>query len=253
MNFVPDQLTDDEFLGGQLRLFQPAQGYRAAIDSVLLAAACPARPGETVLDLGCGAGAASLCLAARVPGISLAGIELQPDYAALGRLNAGRNGVEIDLHEGSLTDMPRALRREFHHVIANPPYYPAKGSGSPLEDRATAMRVELPLPLWVETAARRLLPDGWLTMIAAVDALPELVSSLAPRLGSAAILPLAAREGRPARRMILRARKGGRSPFRLLAPLILHKGARHEEDRENYTPEVQAILRGGQSLAARFD
>ncbi|MEO0760305.1 MAG: hypothetical protein AAFZ09_00575, partial [Pseudomonadota bacterium] len=60
-------LTHDRLLGGRVGLNQPLSGYRAATDPVLLAAAVPAAGGETVLELGIGAGAAVLCLAARVP------------------------------------------------------------------------------------------------------------------------------------------------------------------------------------------
>ena len=97
MIFPDDALTDDKFLMGRLRLLQPAQGYRAATDPVLLAAACPASAGQSVLDLGCGAGAAALCLAARVPGLALAGLELQPGYADLARRNAARNGIAMQV------------------------------------------------------------------------------------------------------------------------------------------------------------
>ena len=55
--FADSDLTDDKFLMGRLRLLQPARGYRAATDPVLLAAACPAEGGQSVLDLGCGDGA----------------------------------------------------------------------------------------------------------------------------------------------------------------------------------------------------
>ena len=95
-------LSDDAFLGGRLRLWQPVAGYRAATDPVLLAAACPAVTGQSVLDLGCGAGAAGLCLAARVPGIALAGLEVQAGYAALARANAARNGIAFEVHEGDV-------------------------------------------------------------------------------------------------------------------------------------------------------
>lgn len=250
--FDDAELTDDKFLCGRLRLLQPAKGYRAATDPVLLAAACPAEAGESVLDLGCGAGAAALCLGHRVPGLLLAGLELQPAYADLARRNALRNGIPLEVHEGDLARMPKALRRDFDHVIANPPYYHAGGSPSPVAARARAMQVETPLSDWVAAATRRLRPGGWLTLICGADGLPEVLAALPPKLGSAAVLPLAAREGRPALRVIVQARKGGRAPFRLLAPLVIHQGLAHDGDRESYTPAANAVLRDGADLLASF-
>jgi tRNA1Val (adenine37-N6)-methyltransferase len=250
--FADDELSDDKFLCGRLRLLQPVKGYRAATDPVLLAAACPAQPGQAVLDLGCGAGAAALCLGYRVAGLTLAGLELQAAYADLARRNAERNGIAVEVHEGNLAHIPKALRRDFDHVIANPPYYSSGGSPSPIPARARAMHVETPLPAWVEAAARRLCPGGWLTLICGTDSLPEILSALAPKLGSATVLPLASREGRPAPRIILQARKGGRAPFRLLPPFILHHGPAHDGDREGYTPVANAVLRDGADLLAQF-
>lgn len=252
MMFADTDLTRDAFLGGRLQLWQPLKGYRAATDPVLLAAACPAQAGQSVLDLGCGAGAAALCLAARVPGVALTGLELQPGYAALARRNAAENGVAMEVVEGDLIAMPALLRRGFDHVIANPPYFPKGGSPSPQPGRDLAMRAEIPLALWVEAAARRLTPGGWLTMILGTDLMPEVLAALAPRLGSAAILPLAPRTKRAASRVILQARKGGRAAFRLLAPLILHQGASHDGDRDSFTPRVAAVLRRGDSICEEF-
>ncbi|MGQ0610869.1 MAG: tRNA1(Val) (adenine(37)-N6)-methyltransferase [Paracoccaceae bacterium] len=246
------ELTHDAFLCGRLHLWQPRNGYRAATDPVLLAAACPAIAGQSVLDLGCGAGAAALCLGARVPGLRLTGVELQPDYAELARRNGAENGADLTVECADLLHLPPALRRDFDHVIANPPYYPGGGTRPPDAGKATALLIGTPLAEWVKAAARRLVPGGWLTMILGADGLPEVLGALAPKLGSAAVLPLAAREGRPALRVILRARKGGRAPFRLLSPLILHRGPAHEGDREDYTPRAEAILRGGAALDAEF-
>ncbi len=106
--FAPDDLTDDGVLGGRLMILQPRRGYRAATDPVLLAAAVPAKAGQSVLELGCGAGVASLCLGRRVPGLSLAGLELQPAYAALARANAMRNTLPLEVHDGDLADLPEA-------------------------------------------------------------------------------------------------------------------------------------------------
>lgn len=250
--FADEELSDDKFLCGRLRLLQPLKGYRAATDPVLLAAACPAEPGQSVLDLGCGAGAAALCLGHRVPGLGLAGLELQPAYADLARRNSERNGIQFEVHEGDLSHMPKTLRRDFDHVITNPPYYHAGGSPSPVAARARAMQVDTPLADWVAAATRRLCPGGWLTLICGADGLPEVLAALSPKLGSAAVLPLAPREGRAALRVIVQARKGGRAPFRLLAPFVIHAGAAHDGDRESYTPAANAVLRDGADLLAAF-
>jgi tRNA1Val (adenine37-N6)-methyltransferase len=82
--------------------------------------------------------------------------------------------------------------------------------------------------------------------------LPEVLSAMAPRLGSAAVLPLAPREGRPALRVLVQARKGGRAQFRLLSPFVIHKGAAHDGDRESYTPAANAVLRDGADLLVHF-
>lgn len=247
-----DDLTQDKFLCGKLQLWQPRQGYRAATDPVLLAAACPARPGQSVLDLGCGVGAAALCLARRVPDLRLAGLELQADYAALARRNAAENGIVMQVEQGDLADMPKPLRVDFDHVIANPPYYPKGGTPSPNIGRATALQIETPLGDWVQAASRRLAPGGWLTLICGADGLPEVLAAMGSKLGSASVLPLTPREGKPALRILLRARKTGRAAFRLLAPFVIHHGAAHDGDRESYTPRASAVLRGGESLSDEF-
>jgi tRNA1Val (adenine37-N6)-methyltransferase len=250
VSFAAEDLTHDLFLGGRLRLSQPRAGYRASADPVLLAAACPARTGQSVLDLGCGVGVASFCLGARVAGLRLTGLELQPAYAELARQNASVTGISLEVHEGDLRDMPPPLRVSFDHVIANPPYFaPEGGTAARDPGRETAQR-EGPAALadWTAAARRRLLPGGWLTMIHSADRLPDILAGLAG-FGAVSVLPLAARPRRPASRVIVRARKGARGPFRLLAPLIVHEGAAHDSDRDSYASEVRAILRDGAALA----
>lgn len=251
--FHPEELTDDGFLGQRLHILQPRQGYRAATDPVLLAAAVPARSGDSVLELGCGAGVASLCLAARVPGLGLSALERQPAYAALARMNAVRNGLGLTVVEGDLAAMPDGLRRPFDHVIANPPYF-AAGDGTAAGDagREAALREDTPLAAWIDAATRRLVPGGWLTLIHLAARLPHLLAVMDRRMGSQSVLPLAPRPDRAASRVILRARKGGRAAFRLLAPMVLHDGAAHDADRDSFTPEVRAVLRDGADLSSRF-
>ncbi len=250
MSFAPEDQTQDLFLGGRLRLSQPRHGYRAATDPVLLAAACPARAGESVLELGCGVGVASFCLGARVTGVRLYGLELQPDYAELARHNAMVTGISLEVHHGDLRHMPSALRGGFDHVLANPPYFaPQGGTAARDTGRETAQREETPLADWLLAARKRLHPGGWLSMIHLAARRPDILCGL-EGVGAVSVLPLAPRPGRAANRVILRARKGARGPFRLLAPLVLHDGPVHDGDRENYAPEARAVLRGAAALAA---
>ena len=236
------------FLGGRLRLWQPAHGYRSGADAVMLAAACPARPGERVLELGCGAGVALFCLGARVPGLHLAGLELQPEYAGLARRNAQENGIEAQIHQGDLAQMPPALRQQaFDHVIANPPYFTA-GTEAPDQGRGTARHESTALALWVRAGLRRLSPGGWLTVIQRIDRLGELLVALEGAAGGVTILPIAARAGRPAGRAIVIARKGGKAPLRLLAPFVMHEKAQHFEDAEDLTSAAQQVLREGRGI-----
>nr|WP_319248353.1 methyltransferase [uncultured Celeribacter sp.] len=249
-DFDPETETRDAFLGGQIHVFQPRKGYRAGVDPVLLAAATVARAGQSVLELGCGVGVASLCLQARVPGLSLTGVEVQTAYAALARRNAIANAADFDVVEADLVHLPPALKaRRFDHVIANPPYYDRRRSTA-AEDlgREIALAGETPLELWIDVAARRLAPKGYLTLIQKADRLPDILVALNDRLGSVRVRPVAPRVGRASELVLVQARKQGRAEFVLEAPLIMHAGARHMRDGESYNPEVLTILRGGGPL-----
>jgi tRNA1(Val) A37 N6-methylase TrmN6 len=245
-----EELSRDGFLGGRLTLFQPRKGYRAGNDPVILAAAVPAQSGQSLLDLGCGAGVAALCVARRVPGMNIVGVERQPEYAALARRNAEANGIAMQTVCADLTQLPAALRqRQFDHVIANPPFF-RFGAHAPADDagRAAARGEQTPLADWVGVAAKRLRPRGLFHMIQSVERMPEAICAALPLLGSLEVLPLSARPGRAPERFLLRARKEGRAAFRLWPPLMLHDGPSHDTDRDSYTPEFDAILRDAAPL-----
>lgn len=242
----------DGFLDGRLSLLQPLRGYRAGADAVMLAAACPAASGAALLELGCGAGVASLCLGWRVTGLRLTGLELQPAYADLARQNAARNGIAMTVVEGDLADPPTILRGQaFDHVIANPPYF-LPGTTAPDAGRATARHEVTPLASWVDAGLRRLRPMGTLTLIQRADRLDAILTAMAGRAGAIAILPLAARPGRAAGRVIVSARKGARGPLRLLAPLILHERHAHLADGEDLSGVARAVLRDGAPITGLF-
>lgn len=234
--------TTDAFLGGKVMAAQPARGYRAGVDAVLLAACVPAVSGQKVLELGCGVGVASLCLNARVPDLNITGVEVQADYADL----AMQNGVNVTCAD--LRALPNDIRNtQYHHVMANPPYFDrATGSAAPNAGRDVAMGGDTPLGVWLDIAAKRLAPKGYFTLILRIERLPEVLSQL--RLGSVVVRPIAARAGQEPHLFLLQARHSGRAPFRLMSPLIMHDGTMHDADRENYTPQLREILRNGAAL-----
>lgn len=251
MGFLSKDLSRDLFLNGALEILQPLSGYRAGVDPVLLAATVPAFAGDSVLELGCGGGVASLCLAARVQGVVLTGVELQPEYADLARRNADLNGHKMEVHCADLTHLPAALlQQSFHHVIANPPYYLRQhGTSAADAGRETALVEDTPLADWIAVATRRLKPKGYLTVIQDAERLPELLAAMDNRLGGLKIQPLSPRVGRPAHLVIVQARKGARAAAQLLAPIVMHEGAAHDSDRESYTAQIRAALRDGSALA----
>lgn len=240
----PGGLTRDAFLGGRLILAQPRRGFRAGQDAVLLAAAVPARPGDAALDLGCGGGAAILALGARVPGLALAGLEVQPAYAALARANAAQAGLILDVLEGDVAVPPADLGvLAFDHVLMNPPFH-SRASSTPAHDpgRDLAHGGDAPLAAWLGLAARRLRPRGSLTAIQRVARLPELLAGLPATMGSVEVMALAPRSEREPTTILLRARKGGRAPFRLLPPLAVH------ESDGAFSPAIREALRDGAAL-----
>lgn len=247
---MTEQLTCDDFLGGQIKVWQPKTGYRAGVDPVLLAAFVKAKPGHSILELGCGVGVASLCLAARVPKLTLTGIEVQPHYAALARKNADANAAALDVVTADLRQLPASIRQQrFGHVLMNPPYFDRRAS-TPSDDpgRDTALGGDTPLAEWLEIGARRLAPKGYLSLIQRIERLPEVLGMLEKRLGSIVVMPIAGRSEKAPELFLLQARQEGRAAFRMTPTLIMHAGTRHQGDKESYTPQVTKILRHGADL-----
>ncbi|WP_372622234.1 tRNA1(Val) (adenine(37)-N6)-methyltransferase [Falsiroseomonas sp.] len=238
-------LTEDSLLGGRVRLRQPIIGLRAGHDAVLLAAAVPARTGDRVIELGCGSGAAFLCLAARVPGLEIVAVEREAELAALARENAALNGLagQVTVIEGDIADpsLRRALPR-CAHGFANPPFWPA-GSAPPAALRRAATHAgETGLADWAGCLAAAVAPRGSVTLVLPASRFADGVGALGEAgFGSPALLPLWPRAGMPARRVLLAARREGRGPGRVLPGLVLHGPA-------GSTPEAESILRDGAAL-----
>ena len=244
---APLPVSDDALLGGRVKLLQPTHGYRVAIDPLLLAAAVPAAAGDAVLDIGCGVGAAALCLAARVPACRVTGIEMQRELVRLAGENAARNGVadRVAIMAGDIRNPPPRLEPGgFAHVMANPPYMEAEAaSPSPLPAKAIAtVEGGADLAAWVRFALAMTRPRGSITFIHRADRLEHLLAQFAGRAGGIVVLPLWPSVGKSAKRVIVHARKDLASPTRLLPGLVLH------EADGRYTEAADAVLREARAI-----
>lgn len=243
-------LTEDGFLGGQLRLKQKRSGHRAGHDAILLAAATDARVGDRVVDFGAGVGTAGLALARRVEGIRLSLVEIDPELAELARGNAALNAITAEAIVLDVAADAQAfaacglLPDSVDAVLMNPPFNdPARHRGSPDQARHTAhVAREETLHAWVHAARRLLRSNGVLTLVWRADGIADVMAALSRGFGSIAILPVHGEAGKPAIRVLVRAVKGGRAPTRLLPGLMLN------DESDVPAKEVRAILEGRAAL-----
>lgn len=239
--------SDDTLLGGRVKLRQPLDGYRVAIDPVILAAAVSARAEDRVLDIGCGTGAASLCLAARVPGCRVIGLERDRALAQLARDNIARNEFadRLTVVDGDLLHPPAALAPgSVTQAMANPPFLEAaRASVSPIAARAAAaVESEALLADWIDFALAMLRDKGTLTLIHRADRLGDLLAALDGRAGGIVVFPLWPGEGKASKRILLQAKKGSAAPVTVAQGLVLHRA-----DGRN-SEAAEAILRHGAAL-----
>lgn len=235
--------TAGHLLDGRLRYAQPESGFRSGIEPVLLAAAIPARPGEHVLEAGTGAGAALLCLCARVPGLRACGVERDAAMARLARENAAANGFcGMGIIEGRIETA--AVPEPFDHALANPPYHAADGTGSPDAARETAKRgSEALMRAWISRLGAALRSRGSLNLIVPAGMVPTCLAAMTEADCAGTVLfPLWPKAGRAAKLVLLRGIKHARTPLRLMPGLVLH------QPDGSFTPAAQAILREGTAL-----
>lgn len=239
-------------LNKTLALHQAPEGFRTSMDSVMLGSACPAKSGNTILDLGCGVGSAGLCTLKRIKGINLTGVDIQTDHIDLAKQNAAINNMSnravficSDIKELNLGN-------KFDHIICNPPYMEAGAHiHSPSKAKAKAMghiNEDITLKDWISCAHRHIKGQGSLTLIHDAGQIDNISHSLygqngGKRFGGVEIIPIYPRTGTPAKRVIIRAYKHKKSPA------IIHQGIIMHETNGDYTKAADEILRNAGSLA----
>jgi tRNA1(Val) A37 N6-methylase TrmN6 len=250
MSDVPTLLSEDDFLGGKLRLKQPRRGHRAGHDAVLLAAATPARPGDCVVDLGAGVGTAGLAIAARIHGVDLVLVERDDTLADIARSNLAANkldgrAIALDVTASAVAFAAAGLPPDSaDRVLMNPPFNdPSRHQASPDAARRSAHEEDDDtLAAWMRTVRRILKPAGTISLIWRAEGLARVLVALEAGFGDVRVLPVYPRPEAPAIRVLVRATKSSRAGASLMPGIFLNDAAGGVPD------DVQAVLNGAAVL-----
>jgi tRNA1(Val) A37 N6-methylase TrmN6 len=234
--------THDTVYQGRVKLVQPEEGFRAGFDSLALAAALPLLEKGDALELGCGCGGALLPAAYRLPQLRFTGIEQDATTASLAQQGAVLNGYgeRLQVHTAEASSWVEAHENRFDLVFANPPYFEPGKISAPGEGKAGAYIESLPLEGWLKAMLFAAKPRAPVILIHRAAELARLLVPLDRQAGEITVLPIASKSGEPARRVLVRARKGlKRGPLALLAPLVTHS-----DDGAARTEAAEAIVKG---------
>ena len=228
----PDRSLDT-FQRGAFTLAQSRGGHRAGLDALLLAATAPANDACEVADLGSGAGAVGLSIAARRPDVRVVLVErdataLQDARISLDLPANASLRDRITLLAADLGSRGEERERAGLHAdmvdaaYANPPFNLPGDRASPDMRRAGAHAADdVTFEAWLRTAAHIVRPGGMLTMIARPENLPMLLGAWAGRFGGPTMRAAFIGPGPSAGRILLRGRHGARDPLRIFPELRL--------------------------------
>lgn len=216
----------DELWPGGPRFIRSDAAFALGTDSVLLSAFTDTSRAKHACDLGCGSGIISIILAWNNPGLSVDGVELQPEPAALAKQNVSLCGLDdrVNIIDGDLRKCREFLTAgAYDLVFSNPPYF-AQGRGKPASSKVSSARDERNCTITdLCTAAAYL--TRWGGRFSLVHR-PERTAELICALCAAGLEPKRIRfvqhkaDSEP-NLVLIESRRGGKPSLKVEPPLIL--------------------------------
>ncbi|NLG25775.1 MAG: tRNA1(Val) (adenine(37)-N6)-methyltransferase [Clostridiales bacterium] len=210
-----------------LRILQRSGAFCFGTDAVLLADFAAARPGDRVVDMGCGTGVISLLMASRQPLAQFDAIEIQPDMADMALRSVALNGLQdrIRVHHADFQQGDTLLGRESRTLaVCNPPYGKAGGTLVSERDCQRIARHEGDCTIeGIAAAASKMLRvGGRMALIYPAPRMLELMCALRrARLEPKRVRTVHGAPGRAPKLVLLDAVKGGGSQLHWMEPLVL--------------------------------
>jgi tRNA1Val (adenine37-N6)-methyltransferase len=178
--------THDTLFSGAVSCRQFQDGYRFSVDAVLAAHFYTPKTGETVLDLGAGAGVISLILMHRWGDAieRIQAVEYQKQLCDLAQQNFHDNGFghRCSCLQGDVKTILDVVQPEsFSLVLCNPPYYPPDSGRKSVGEECLVARhlVTASLDDFTKAASLAVKNRGNVVFIYPAELLPALLTSLA--------------------------------------------------------------------------
>ncbi|MDR1236175.1 MAG: methyltransferase [Holosporaceae bacterium] len=238
MEFLPDNLTNDSILSGRIKLLQPKVGYRVAVDPIILAHFINIKPEEKILDVGCGVGTVSLILKSKEKLAQITAIDVDEEMCRICVQNSLLNSLEIEVKNVAIEkidDDPSLRNRLFDRVVTNPPFLKQKSSRIS-ESKKLANFETIDLCDWIAFCVSKLKNNGILSIIHRASRLDDILQALKDIAGSVVIIPIFPKKGRDANRVVVQAKKSGKSEAKICFGIVAHN------DDGSYSEDMRDIL-----------
>lgn len=218
-------LTRNKILDGMVTLYQPKQGFRIGIDSVLLASSV--NKYTKCIEFGTGSGIILVYLSKKFPDSKILGIEKNIDLVNLAKKNLKENKItqiSAEVVQNDLDDnfFLKKYNNGCDRVIMNPPYFSPDKVLISKNSSKVSSRYEYDISKWFLAAYKKLKPRGYLNFIFRSESLDLILSILYPKWGEIKIYPLWPKKNIKSKLMIVQAKKDVKAGVQILPGLVLH-------------------------------
>ena len=243
---LPDERIED--LQNGYQIIQNPKFFMFGTDAVLLSHFAAAEASGHVVDLGTGGGIIPLLLLARRPGLTITGIEVQPELAAMAQRSVAFNGLErqIRIVCGDIKNVLAYEKQGADMVVTNPPYI-KKGAGAEnasMHHNIAKREEKCTLDDILTAAAALLKTGGGLCLIYPTQRFAELMAAMrAKRIEPKRIQLIAPRHGKAPNFGLVEGRKNAREGVTFLQTLEVY------QKDGGYTEPLRQIYGIGEDMA----
>jgi tRNA1(Val) A37 N6-methylase TrmN6 len=234
------EYSTDSVLNGKIKLVQPQNGYRVAIDPIILSSFVHPRRNQKILDVGCGVGTISLILKMKEISSEITALDVDKTMCEICRQNSAINSLHINVINVGIENAKENLslkNKLFDQIVTNPPFFSQKSSRIS-ETKRLANFETVNLSDWILFCFKKLKNEGIFSMIHKASRIDDILYSLRGIAGSVQLIPIFPKINCEANRVVIIAKKSSKTETRILQGIVVH------EDNGDYSKTMDEILSG---------